>query len=56
MNPVLYANPSALNDVKSGNNSRCSTNGFAAVKGWNPLTGLGTPNYAKLLKLFMALP
>lgn len=53
---MLYANPLALNDIQSGNNPGCGTNGFAAVKGWDPLTGLRTPNYAKLLKVFMALP
>jgi tripeptidyl-peptidase-1 len=56
INPVLYANPSALNDIKKGNNPGCLTNGFSAVSGWDPVTGLGTPNYTKLLKVFMALP
>jgi hypothetical protein len=23
---------------------------------WDPVTGLGTPNYPKLLSVFMALP
>jgi tripeptidyl-peptidase-1 len=56
INPVLYANPSALNDITKGNNPGCGTNGFSAVRGWDPLTGLGTPNYPKLLKIFLALP
>ncbi|KUJ13731.1 subtilisin-like protein [Mollisia scopiformis] len=56
INPVLYANPSAMNDITSGNNPGCLTNGFSAVAGWDPVTGLGTPNYPKLLKAFMALP
>ena len=43
VNPVLYKHPSVLNDVVAGNNPGCSTNGFAAAKGWDPLTGLGTP-------------
>lgn len=55
INPVLYANPSALNDITSGDNPGCSTNGFAAVPGWDPVTGLGTPNYEKLLEVWMAL-
>lgn len=32
------------------------TLGFEAVKGWDPVTGLGTPNYPKMLELFMGLP
>jgi len=31
------------------------TDGFSAVKGWDPVTGLGTPDYDKLLSVFMAL-
>jgi len=27
-----------------------------ACLGWDPVTGLGTPNYPKMLKLFMSLP
>lgn len=56
INPVLYANPGALNDIKNGNNPGCGTAGFAAVRDWDPVTGLGTPNYGKLLRVFMALP
>ena len=55
INPVLYANPSALNDITSGDNPGCGTNGFTAVSGWDPVTGLGTPNYQKLLAIWMAL-
>lgn len=56
VNPVLYKNPSALNDVVNGTNPGCGTKGFSAVEGWDPATGLGTPNYPKLLDVFMALP
>ncbi|KAJ7626996.1 subtilisin-like protein [Roridomyces roridus] len=48
LNPWLYANPEAFNDVVSGNNPSCGTDGFFAAKGWDPVTGLGTPNYAAL--------
>ncbi|KII88057.1 hypothetical protein PLICRDRAFT_111907, partial [Plicaturopsis crispa FD-325 SS-3] len=50
LNPFLYANAAAFNDVTSGDNPGCGTNGFSAVKGWDPVTGLGTPNYAALRK------
>ncbi|KAF7974910.1 hypothetical protein HWV62_11073 [Athelia sp. TMB] len=48
LNPWLYANPSALNDITSGSNPGCDTNGFSAGTGWDPVTGLGSPNYAAL--------
>ena len=56
INPTLYKNPSAMNDITSGVNPGCGTQGFEAVEGWDPNTGLGTPNYEKLLKVFMDLP
>ncbi|TVY15302.1 Tripeptidyl-peptidase sed1 [Lachnellula arida] len=55
INPTVYANPSAFNDITSGGNEGCGTDGFTAVEGWDPVTGLGTPNYPKLLAVFMAL-
>jgi tripeptidyl-peptidase-1 len=42
--------------ITSGSNPGCGTNGFSAVAGWDPVTGLGTPIYSKLLAAFMALP
>ncbi len=56
VNPVLYANPEILNDITRGENPGCGSNGFKAVSGWDPVTGLGTPNYPKMLKLFIGLP
>ncbi|KAL2069566.1 hypothetical protein VTL71DRAFT_14245 [Oculimacula yallundae] len=56
INPVLYANPGILSDINKGNNPGCGTEGFSAVKGWDPASGLGTPNYPKMLKLWMNLP
>ncbi|KAJ6568215.1 peptidase S8/S53 domain-containing protein [Mycena sp. CBHHK59/15] len=46
LNPWLYANPGAFNDITVGSNPGCSTKGFPAMSGWDPVTGLGTPNYA----------
>ena len=56
INPTLYANPTILNDITSGGNQGCGTAGFTAVTGWDPVTGLGTPNYNKMLPVFMNLP
>lgn len=55
INPVLYDNPDALNDITSGTNPGCGTEGFSAEPGWDPVTGLGTPNYEKLLQVFLSL-
>ncbi|KAH6657548.1 peptidase S8/S53 domain-containing protein [Truncatella angustata] len=53
LNPWLYGNASsALNDITSGKIGGCpviSGAGFTAIAGWDPATGLGTPNYQKLL-------
>lgn len=56
LNPVLYQHPEVLNDIKTGNSAGCGTNGFSAVEGWDPITGLGTPNFPKMEALFLALP
>ncbi|PQE18973.1 hypothetical protein CJF32_00010051 [Rutstroemia sp. NJR-2017a WRK4] len=56
LNPSLYANPSMLNDITNGTNPGCSTVGFSAVPGWDPVTGLGTPNYPKMLEYYLSLP
>ncbi|KAH9005344.1 subtilisin-like protein [Lactarius deliciosus] len=37
-----------LNDIISGSNPGCNTDGFTAIAGWDPVTGLGTPDFTKL--------
>ncbi|KEZ39302.1 Tripeptidyl-peptidase sed1 [Scedosporium apiospermum] len=56
VNPVLYANPGVFNDIRFGRNPGCSTDGFSAREGWDPVTGLGTPRYRDLESLLMGLP
>ena len=56
LNPFIYANGNLFNDITSGKNPGCGTNGFSASKGWDPITGYGTPNYEKLLVAALALP
>ncbi|THH08772.1 hypothetical protein EW146_g8886 [Bondarzewia mesenterica] len=49
LNPLLYSTGVAgLNDITVRNNARCGTEGFNASTGWDPVTGLGTPNFGKL--------
>ncbi|TFY50574.1 hypothetical protein EVG20_g11443, partial [Dentipellis fragilis] len=50
LNPLIYANPDAFSDVARGDNPGCGTNGFSAVEGWDPLSGVGTPIYSALRK------
>jgi tripeptidyl-peptidase-1 len=46
----------AFKDVTVGNNPGCQTDGFPAAPGWDPVSGLGTPNFVKLRDAFLALP
>jgi tripeptidyl-peptidase-1 len=58
INPAIYSAHfrAAFHDIVSGNNPGCGTDGFEAVEGWDPVSGLGTPNFEKLLDLWMGLP
>jgi tripeptidyl-peptidase-1 len=38
LNPWLYANPGMFNDITTGNNGGCNTNGFSAKAGWDPVS------------------
>ncbi|KIM58781.1 hypothetical protein SCLCIDRAFT_1218330 [Scleroderma citrinum Foug A] len=52
LNPWLYSEGyTALNDITTGNNPGCGTEGFNATIGWDPVTGLGTPDFQKLKDL-----
>ena len=58
LNPLIYSaqGQAAFNDITTGSNPGCGTKGFPASIGWDPATGFGTPDFAKLLALVMALP
>lgn len=56
LNPFIYQNAASFNDITEGSNSGCSEGGFPAAKGWDPVTGVGTPNYEKLREAVLALP
>ncbi|KAI9063709.1 subtilisin-like protein [Trametes sanguinea] len=58
INPAIYSTmfADAFHDVANGTNPGCGTDGFPALAGWDPVTGLGTPNFLKLVQRFLALP
>lgn len=45
LQPALYSQPGAFRDITAGNNGT-----YHAGPGWDPCTGLGSPNGAALLK------
>jgi len=53
LNPLIYTNGDCFNDVNDGSMNNCNrgTTGFAALSGWDPATGFGSPNYECLAKL-----
>ncbi|KAI9066077.1 subtilisin-like protein [Trametes sanguinea] len=58
INPTIYSSAfqDAFNDVTSGSNPGCYTNGFSTAPGWDPVTGVGTPNFPRLLEAWLQLP
>jgi len=54
-NPFFYGlaatNPEAFNDITTGKNDGGHSTGFAAAKGWDPCSGIGTPRFDVLKKL-----
>ncbi|CRG89954.1 Aorsin [Talaromyces islandicus] len=57
LNPTLYSHPEMFNDIVEGENWGCNAEtAFTAQAGWDPVTGLGTPKYPKMLEVFLNLP
>ena len=56
--PLLYAHPEAFTDITVGNNSIGQgvpiAAGWPCEVGWDPVTGLGTPIFTKLLAAAMS--
>ncbi|KAJ7259168.1 peptidase S8/S53 domain-containing protein [Mycena haematopus] len=53
LNPLLYSTGrGGLDDVTTGQSSGCSgsTGGWSAATGWDPISGLGTPDFAGMLE------
>ncbi|EFA84081.1 peptidase S8 and S53 domain-containing protein [Heterostelium album PN500] len=53
VNPLLYKiakeNPESFYDIKTGSNEFHCCKGFKSSDGWDPVTGLGVPNFNVLL-------
>ena len=56
VNPLLYSMADIFTDIITGNNhcteyQCCGPEyGYSAVEGWDPVTGLGTPNVGKIIE------
>jgi subtilase family serine protease len=65
LNPLLYQmwedEPSLFNDITVGNNNgsraspNCTLGGFTTAAGWDPVTGLGSPNIARMSQYLINL-
>jgi tripeptidyl-peptidase-1 len=57
INPTIYSANfvPGFKDVTNGTNPGCGTLGFNATKGWDPVTGLGTPYFPSLLSKWLSL-
>ncbi|KAF3768143.1 subtilisin-like protein [Cryphonectria parasitica EP155] len=55
VNEILYSHPEVFYDVTTGSNPNCDSTGFLASTGWDPVSGLGTPNFPKLLELLLSV-
>ncbi|KAJ7800197.1 subtilisin-like protein [Mycena olivaceomarginata] len=54
--PVGFINPALYSTSFAGAFADVTTDGFPAAPGWDPVSGLGTPNFVKLRDAFLALP
>ena len=61
VNPALYAHAASfVNDIVTGDNkcsatAPCCPHGYEAVSGWDPASGLGSVDYAKMQAKFLTL-
>lgn len=59
INPLLYAHPEAFTDIVKGETGSGTIEdcyGYSCTPNWDPVTGLGSPKFDKLLKIVMDLP
>jgi len=52
LNPWLYSKGyKGFTDILNGGNGGCNTTGFPVTKGWDAVTGFGTPIFPKIVEL-----
>lgn len=58
LNQFIYANTQCFQDVSDLTKNNCYSgyDGFGATSGWDPATGVGTPNTGCLVAAALALP
>ncbi|KAF8262250.1 peptidase S8/S53 domain-containing protein [Lactarius quietus] len=59
LNPWLYGDGfNGLNDIKRGENEGCNVVGlgFPALEGWDPVTGIGSPDFGRMQGLLPTEP
>jgi hypothetical protein len=50
------ATPQTKQTCQPSTSRGCGTKGLESVEGWDPVAGLGTPDFPALPELFMGLP
>jgi len=56
INPLIYLHADLWNDITQGRSMGCDEDGWPASKGWDAVTGCGTPDFGKLVKQVLLLP
>ncbi|CAE7571203.1 SED2 [Symbiodinium natans] len=56
LNPLIYSNLAAFNDITEGSSFSDCGEGWPAKAGWDAVTGAGTPDYQRLAKVVQSLP
>lgn len=57
INPLLYGGQNVFKDITAGPaNGGCGMPGFSAMQGWDPVTGLGTPQWETIRELLVNAP